>query len=316
MKINRIYLFQIGIAITCLFTFLGCADDTIPVGPKDNYVYMPQASGNRARLQLPRIEEAQEVVFGAAYAGTQPAKSDVIAIFEWDNELITEYNAANGTDYIPLPEEAYELGAMTTTILAGKTSSDPLHVSIWTSRLDATKRYMFPIKMVSVSNGILDTAMAITWFRIDAIVVRERDITNQSSVSVSDENNGGPESNEGSLKLIDGDYNTKFLTFGYSPNFWMQLTFASQQVISAYTLTSGNDAPDRDPRDWILSGSNDGTTWVELDAREGETFSGRNLTRRFEINNEEAYRFYRIQVTANGGASLFQLSEWRVIEYY
>lgn len=316
MKIKNINLLHLTKIVVCSLTVFGCAGDDIPEGPKDHYVYMPQATGNRASLQLPRLEDAQDVFFGAAYAGTQLPQSDISVAFESNDDLIAQYNNENGTDYKPLPEDSYEIPSMTTTIPAGNASSDPLRVSIITSRLDATQKYMFPITMVSVSEGILDSSRATAWFRIDAIVVRERDVTNRAAISVSDENSGGASANEGSAKLVDGDYTTKFLTFDYSSNFWMQLAFPTQQVVSAYTLTSGNDAPARDPRNWVLSASNNGEDWTELDVREGEFFAGRNMTRRFDVDNEVAYKFYRIQVTANGGASIFQLSEWRVIEFY
>ncbi|WP_328564963.1 hypothetical protein [Streptomyces coelicoflavus] len=40
----------------------------------------------------------------------------------------------------------------------------------------------------------------------------------------------------------------------------MQYRSTTAAVLDHYTLTSANDAPDRDPRDWVLRGSDDGTT--------------------------------------------------------
>ncbi len=80
------------------------------------------------------------------------------------------------------------------------------------------------------------------------------------------ENSGGPTGNEGSLKLIDGDLNSKYLS-GYEQPFWVTLEFEEEKVVSFYQLTSGNDAPDRDPRDWQIEGSNDGENWEVLDER-------------------------------------------------
>jgi hypothetical protein len=96
----------------------------------------------------------------------------------------------------------------------------------------------------------------------------------------------------------------------------MQLAFTTPQVLGAYTLTSGNDAPERDAKDWNLMGSNDGgVTWVLLDARTNQVFDGRNETVRYEFKNNTAYTLYRLYVTANNGDSIFQISEWRVIQY-
>ncbi|SRR5690606_9222919 len=129
--------------------------------------------------------------------------------------------------------------------------------------------------------------------------------------SVSKDNNAGPGGGEGSLKVIDNDINTKFLN-EFPSDFWMQYVFDEPVVAGAYTLTSANDAPDRDPRDWTFQGSNDGENWVELDKRIGELFEERYQTKVYRFNNEEAYTHYRINITRNYGSNLFQLAEWTI----
>ena len=70
------------------------------------------------------------------------------------------------------------------------------------------------------------------------------------------------------------------------------------------------------PKDWKLQASNDGTTWTTIDTRAGESFASRFQTRRFEVSAApQPYTYYRIFMTANGGSSLFQMAEWRVIRY-
>ena len=138
------------------------------------------------------------------------------------------------------------------------------------------------------------------------------DITDEAVISVNRENGGGPEGNEGSLKLIDGDLNSKYLA-GYEQPFWVNLEFEEEKVVSFDQLASGNDAPDRDPRDWQIQGSNDGENWEVLDERVDQTFSGRNLTREFYFENETGYTHYRFNVVNNNGGGLFQMSEWRLL---
>ncbi|PWS29634.1 discoidin domain-containing protein [Pedobacter paludis] len=140
------------------------------------------------------------------------------------------------------------------------------------------------------------------------------DVTAKAALSVNIESSGGASGAEGSAKVVDNDFNTKFLINPFASNFYMQLAFASPQQVASYTLTSGNDAAGRDPKDWKFSGSLDGTTWVDLDTRTGETFSGRNLTKTYSFKNKVLYKFYRISISAVGSGSLFQLSEWRLIE--
>ena len=140
------------------------------------------------------------------------------------------------------------------------------------------------------------------------------DVTAKATLSVNIENGAGATGGEGSAKVIDNDFNSKFLINPYQSNFYMQLSFSSPQQVASYTLTSGGDAPGRDPKDWKFSGSADGTTWVDLDIRTGETFSGRNLTKTYSFKNKVLYNHYRISISAVGSGSLFQLSEWRLIE--
>ncbi|MEH3113791.1 discoidin domain-containing protein [Pedobacter terrae] len=140
------------------------------------------------------------------------------------------------------------------------------------------------------------------------------DVTAKATLSVNIESSGGSAGSEGSAKVIDNDINSKFLINPYQSNFYMQLAFAAPQQIASYTLTSGNDAPGRDPKDWKLSASTDGNNWVDLDVRTGETFSGRNSTKTYNFKNKVLFKFYRLSITAIGSGSLFQLSEWRVIE--
>ncbi|MDD7887566.1 discoidin domain-containing protein [Flavivirga sp. 57AJ16] len=135
------------------------------------------------------------------------------------------------------------------------------------------------------------------------------DITAMGSISVNNENGGGPNAGEGSPKLVDGDLGTKYLA-SYSTPFWATLEFDDAVIAGYYALTSGNDAPSRDPRDWEIQGSNDGTNWDTLDSRSDELFRERNLTREFYFNNNTAYKYYRFDILANNGDGLFQMSEW------
>lgn len=139
------------------------------------------------------------------------------------------------------------------------------------------------------------------------------DVTSQGLLSTNIENTGGPSAAEGSIRLTDGQKDTKFLNFSYASNFFVQLKFKTAQHITSYALTSANDAPDRDPKTWTLAGSNDGNTWKNLDTRTNEVFAGRGLTKNYEFSNPDTYTYYRLNITANGGSTLFQLAEWSVV---
>lgn len=193
-------------------------------------------------------------------------------------EFIHFWSGAVGVDLQPLAEEAFE----------------------WTDDINnelRTARAYFP----SLDYPFVPTAEIV-------------DLTGDATLTVNKEFWGGATGAEGSLKVVDGDLNSKFLINGFGDDgLWMQQEFPEPRVVNRYSMTSGNDAPDRDPITWMLEGSDDETNWVELDSRVGESFSGRNETNEYKFDNDVAYKYYRINITQTlGGGSLFQLSEWRL----
>src|SRR5690606_38886916 len=81
------------------------------------------------------------------------------------------------------------------------------------------------------------------------------------------------------------------------------------RVVSTYSLTSANDVPERDPQDWTVLGSLDGTTWTTLDSRSRGPFEQRQQRTTFTIANPGAYRFYRVDFAPKPGVSHFQVAE-------
>ena len=110
-------------------------------------------------------------------------------------------------------------------------------------------------------------------------------------------------------KAFDGTTRTKFLSFHSTG--WAQYEFKGGEsfVINKYTLSSGNDSPTRDPKDWTFQGSNNGKDWTTLDTQTGVDFPQRFQTHSFPIPNTKAYKMYRLHVTANHGDNRLQFSE-------
>nr|WTB29861.1 GH92 family glycosyl hydrolase [Streptomyces sp. NBC_00830] len=127
-----------------------------------------------------------------------------------------------------------------------------------------------------------------------------------SAVTASAENPPG----EAAANLKDGNPSTKWLAF--NPTGWVTYQLAKPAVVVRYSLTSANDAPSRDPKDFTVQGSNDGSTWTDLDKRTGESFSGRFATNTYNFTNTTAYGYYRLNITANSGDSLVQFADWNI----
>jgi hypothetical protein len=90
---------------------------------------------------------------------------------------------------------------------------------------------------------------------------------------------------------------------------------AVPQTVQSYTLTSANDAPERDPRDFFLEGSNNGTTWNTVDTVTGHQFNEQpgfgdntNTTNRFEtyifpVDTPGSFSQYRLRIIETFGTT-------------
>jgi hypothetical protein len=125
--------------------------------------------------------------------------------------------------------------------------------------------------------------------------------------TASDQRNNSPEA-ERVGNAFDDDRTTKFLTRNAST--WVRIEFSEPYPVKQYSITSANDSPTRDPKKWTLQGSANGSSWTSLDARENQQFDARFQKRFFEIENTTAYKFYRLNIEANGGDGNTQLADW------
>ncbi|GAA1894955.1 GH92 family glycosyl hydrolase [Streptomyces durmitorensis] len=119
-----------------------------------------------------------------------------------------------------------------------------------------------------------------------------------TEVRASDENAGGGEVKE---NLVDGEPTSKWLSF--EPTGWAEFDLDEPAKVVTYALTSANDHDERDPKDWTLQGSTDGKDWKVLDTRKGEAFDKRHQTKKYDFQNDTAYAHFRLDITANNGAS-------------
>ena len=69
--------------------------------------------------------------------------------------------------------------------------------------------------------------------------------------------------------------------------------------LTSYSITSAEDVPERDPKDWKLSASDDLATWTLLEHHRDEPiWSARHQVKTFKIENRRAYRYYRLEFLA------------------
>ncbi len=154
------------------------------------------------------------------------------------------------------------------------------------------------------------TVLQLAEIELIGVEVGLNDITNEGGTITAQYDDS--DTYERYPNLIDNNVNTKYLTFHDSG--WIQYQALGSYVINGYTITSANDEHDRDPLNWSLYGSNDGSNWATLDIRTGEEFTDYLQTKSFSFVNSTAYTYYRLDMTNNSG-SILQLAEIELLGY-
>lgn len=123
--------------------------------------------------------------------------------------------------------------------------------------------------------------------------------------------------NEGVAMAFDNNGTTKWLVAAATG--WIAYDFKDEEAytITFYTLTTGNDSQNRDPKSWTLQGSNDGgTTWTIVDTQTGVTLGAdRRATKKYTVATPGSYKMYKLNITEKFGSDTnIQLTELQLFE--
>ena len=104
---------------------------------------------------------------------------------------------------------------------------------------------------------------------------------------------------------IDNDSSTKYLNFDGANDNPSGLTITTGGgVVTGLGLTSANDAPDRDPATFVLSGSNDGgANFTEIASGDVPAFGERFERQEVSFANDAAYTTYELIFPTTTGPS-------------
>ena len=238
---------------------------------------------------------------GSAFTVDVVTSTDTIAKLIKDGKL-----PANTVGLTP---EQYTIPSKVQVASNAKSAGLEINVpwSVVNANLD--KKLAVLVELSAPTLHVLNPQKNYSILLIDSENVVEVDVTNQGEYFYSRDNGN---QNENAVKLIDNNYNSKFL-LGDFVELEVKLVYTEPQKIGAYTFTSGNDAQERDPAEWVLYGSNDGTTWEALDTRRTEVFNNRTETKRFNIEFPKAYKQFKLHIERTRSSSLFQMAEWRMV---
>ncbi len=142
------------------------------------------------------------------------------------------------------------------------------------------------------------------------------DVT-QAGDSIIPTSNNSP-GNETSENVIDNTSATKYLNFDKLNAGFTVTPTAGDSVVTGLRFTSANDAPDRDPTSFVLSGSRDGSIFTEIAHGSIPDFTARFFSVEVAFTNAAAYLHYRLlfpTVRAAGAAVAVQISEVEFLGY-
>ena len=115
----------------------------------------------------------------------------------------------------------------------------------------------------------------------------------------------------------DGPGNADRATLdGQTGTIWVDAQFTEGVVLQRFTITSGNDSPGRDPDQWRILGSNDGTNFTPIytfNQPGASPFNARSQVARYDVgtdfNKPAAYTYLRYEAYSTVSDATHQLSE-------
>jgi hypothetical protein len=254
------------------------------------YLGNPSAYCNTAELQF----------IGNATGMAPPAAAPTgLAVSSWADEATLNWNSVAGATDFVIKRSLTSGGPYTVVEYSGFWDTN------YTDRKLAAGTYYY---VVSALNSVGET--------VNSAEQSVQIVANVAPGSTTSAHSGGGGGTEGSDKAVDGNTNTKWYSgANTSSSGWLQVDLGASngQIVARYDLTSANDVPNRDPKNWQLLGSNDAVNWTTLDTRTGETFATRFLTKPYTFTNSTAYRYYKLNILSNFSGSAIdgiQLAEW------
>ena len=224
---------------------------------------------------------------------------------ETEHIVLNEQTLWSGSAASPLREDAYaDWKKVTELLLAGKiTEAEKLAENTLTAKEWGMTRGSGPRMTFGCYQtlGVLSIGDQLTSVR----------------AATSPSGHGG-EPGEGPNNLVDDDSSTKWCVVHDNRAASIEINLGSRQRFSGYALTSGNDLPGRDPREWSVEVSTDGTHWQTVQQKSGKAvFVARK--QRVAFNLDQAVEASRVRFTfqPNKGtdpmeANYLQLSEIEV----
>jgi hypothetical protein len=145
----------------------------------------------------------------------------------------------------------------------------------------------------------------------DLSKLKSKDLSSPSDQAKGTSTNS-PKKENPSL-AIDDQPATKYLNFDGAGS-GLEITIQNT-IVNGITITSANDAPERDPKSFVLSGSNDGESFVEIASGSIPVSRGRGKLKTMRFPNGKSFTNYRIvfpELVGEGNVPM-QIAEFELL---
>ena len=98
---------------------------------------------------------------------------------------------------------------------------------------------------------------------------------------------------------------------------WLQIQLPMAIILASYTLQVRSDSyyAIQAPGQWYIVGSNNGSTWTNIQQITSTSWTASSQVNTFTLTNSAAYSYYRIVITncyttAGGGSGYIAIGDW------
>lgn len=289
-----------------------------------NTVYIPDA-GTLVKVNYyiedePHVETFTVKVTAEHYPDLNPAgaPSDVTVHVAAAPEKVAQYNAAKGTDYVALPENAYTVSA-TTVIKAGNVESEPVAITLNAKgNVEQFVEYLLPVSIVSAEGMATDECCQTVYFlyrgSIDASNMELLDRSAWTVLEASSEEPREGDWGHSGLKeaCIDGDLNTfwgtDWATSHPQPPHWIVFDLGAETDIQGIAIRAREEGYDG-PKVLTLEVSDNGEDWTN--AGDFKDIPAKGEFRSF-LPEVVKGRFVKVIITAVNGGPHVTVSEFNL----
>lgn len=105
--------------------------------------------------------------------------------------------------------------------------------------------------------------------------------------------------------VFNGNTSSKWASASDDSSAWLQIKLPTASACNVVEINSGTDGDFyyEVPTDFEIQGSNDEELWTVLSAQTGISWTAQGQTQSFNFENETAYQYYRLYMTANARGS-------------